>query len=1004
MFDLYSRYLTIDIILSWRRPGLTQQTLTGVEMAWRPFVRASGISSRVSQRRVTAPFQFVTKVITFFSDCSKLFFLIIKFPGSGLLELIKSAINNLGTKDVRNIGEKADTGSLMDQVQSFHTAALEFDLNENGSRRQFVLRSITRNHQKVSQLLNKPWNVDIASAGAVNDETEVMEPNLIFKLASPLKERTSYSCSDCGKTFSNWKMYKGHVKKKHDKVVEGQGPKVTCLLPHNRGTRVVDKHPMDQIASHIASVHNISKPTKDHKFRGFQSNNNGVTWEPVFLLDSQPDPTTTPSVETNAIPGGVSKSGAMKTAKKAVPATEVVHVEDKNDDQQIALVDEPTNKAEVQCGGQISPIQVPEETSDFDENLDQQTEKKEELEDEVESLVETETEQNHPNPEPEKLLESALWEVDDEICSSFEDRLKDSEAVNDGILDVEDLDSDVEDEDSADYTNQRIKTKRDRYHERTHLSPGHPANEDENKLFIENFVQFVVLHSTTMNEKSSTISLSTALLFRHPDSFLVFTRKTNPSFSLQNLLCFKDEAKLVELKDPSSWIDDIAGQDGRQNCIRRKEMYKAFKRLIFFVLKQLGKTDFATDVMSLFRRDKIKSNLKEVGEEINASKTWSKLQTLIDQEHKETEKAKQQVNPDEVFNAANGNQTYFNSPEFKKRLAKNLKIWENGLATGTFGPQNFDTLGQFARHLLCMTDRNRAAGYWFKNSHFDARKEIWFPPGHNKDKFDGIPENFNMFSQPEDGRQPDAWMIDVSGCDEILKMGQDVNIVVLKMAHDWLLKYRDAKQIKWSNIKLDEPFFVNNRRKKFGAMNNTAMLKEYATVTGTTKATTNTFRRAMEPAIQSNQDLKTRSKDIASHSETTGAKYYDASAPQFRAAAVHYLNDGEFEYEYASQSFVPEEVAAKRIKLDQEGQKSSLEKARKKISKDKSKRNVTLGSNCKVLPAHRVFMQESFSKDGPFSGFGFFKGKFPGDYLLNLHIFRHFAALGKPSLKEEKNP
>ena len=880
---------------------------------------------------------------------------------------------------MRTIDEEDGSGSLMDRVQSFHTAALEFDLNDNGSRRQFVLRSITRNHQKVSQLLNKPWNVDISPAGAINDETKESEPEFIFKLASPLKERANYSCSDCGKTFSNWKMYKKHVKTKHDKVVEGQGPRVTCLLPHQRGTRVTDKHPMDQIASHLASVHKIEKPSKNHKFRGHISKG-GKPWEPLFLLDSEPDPISTPSVVTNTSPGGLSKS--VKTVKKAVSSTKVDHVEDKNDDQQIDLADEPTDKVEVlQCDA--DPIQVPEETIDFDENLEQ-SEKKVTSKDDVE-MMETDTEQNHPIAEPEKPIESVLWEVDDEISSSYEDRLKESDAVDDGILDVEDVDSDVEDEDTADYTTKRIKTKRDRYLERTHLSPGHPANEDENKLVIENFVQFVVLHSKTMNEKSSTISLSTALLFRHPDSFLVFTRKTNPSFSLQNLLCFKDEAKFVMLKDPSSWIDDIAGQDGRQNCIRRKEMYKAYKRLIFFVLKQLGKTDFATDAMSLLRQDKIKSNLKEVGEEINASKTWSKLQTLIDQEHKETEKAKQQVNPDEVFNASKGNKTYFNSPEFKKRLDKNLKIWENGLATGSFGPQNFDTLGQFARHLLCMTDCNRAAGYSFKNSHFDARKEIWFPAGHNKEKFDGIPENFNMFSRPEDGREPDAWMIDVSGCDEILKMGQDVNIIVLKMAHDWLLKYRDAKQIKWNNIKLNEPFFINNKRKKFGAMNNTAMLKEYATVTGTTKATTNTFRRAMEPAIQSNQDLKTRSKDIASHSETTGAKYYDASAPQFRAAAVHFINDGEFEYE--SQSVVPEDIAAKRIKLDQEGQKSSLDKAKKKIGKDKSKRNVTLGSNCKVAPAHRVFMQESFSKDGPFSGFGFFKGKFPGDYIHKFKIF-----------------
>ena len=46
--------------------------------------------------------------------------------GSGLLEILKDALKVLGTKDVRNLG---GTESLLDQIKSFHTAALEFDLN-----------------------------------------------------------------------------------------------------------------------------------------------------------------------------------------------------------------------------------------------------------------------------------------------------------------------------------------------------------------------------------------------------------------------------------------------------------------------------------------------------------------------------------------------------------------------------------------------------------------------------------------------------------------------------------------------------------------------------------------------------------------------------------------------------------------------------------------------------------------------------------------------------------
>ena len=363
-------------------------------------------------------------------------------------------------------------------------------------------------------------------------------------------------------------------------------------------------------------------------------------------------------------------------------------------------------------------------------------------------------------------------------------------------------DSDVEDEDSEEYTQRRLQNKRNRYQKRRNTSfNGNPADDASNKLFIEDFVQHVVRNSSTMNNNSSTVSLSTSLLFRHDDSFLVYTKKRNPTFSLNNLICFQDEENFTELKDPSSWIDDISGEDGRQNPIRRKEMYKAYKRLCSFVLKELGNADFGTDLMSLLRRDKIKNNLKDIGEEINQSKRWSCLQAIIDQDHREVQKAKDIVKPNERFNEEKANKTYFASETFKERVRKNEKIWENAVTTNKApGAKDFDAIGNFARHVLTMTDRNRSSGYHFRNSHYSSRKEVWFPPGHNKEgKFDGIPKNWDMFSQPPDGREADAWTMDLSGSEEVLKLSEDVNIIILPLANEWLQKYRDVKEIKWNN-------------------------------------------------------------------------------------------------------------------------------------------------------------------------------------------------------------
>ena len=171
-----------------------------------------------------------------------------KYLGANLIERVKGAVAEIGMKDLRN--------PLLEEIHSFHTTAQTFDLNNNGSRSQFALRTITKNLNKLAVLLNKPWNADISGANKiVGSNEESIDNKYIFKLATPLKKKPKFNCEDCSKTFSNYKVFKSHLKSKHDKNPSFDAPKVTCLLPHNqRGTRVIDKHPMDQISSHLLKV------------------------------------------------------------------------------------------------------------------------------------------------------------------------------------------------------------------------------------------------------------------------------------------------------------------------------------------------------------------------------------------------------------------------------------------------------------------------------------------------------------------------------------------------------------------------------------------------------------------------------------------------------------------------------------------------------------------------------------------------------------------------------
>ena len=589
--------------------------------------------------------------------------------------------------------------------------------------------------------------------------------------------------------------------------------------------------------------------------RGFESRDDRKTWDPVFLLPGEPDPVSAQFISTSASAAALKDSTkklfeddnvsetenqqSKNTEARGSPPNKNIEAggADFNQDSDEDMVVQNNNPVSAQfVSASVAAItdtakklfkddNVPEtdyqQSQNTDVNMDMvvqdnnpPVESVEENTSEVawsisKPNVEPEKEKN-PSLAPEKAQNSSLEpkdtrsvaafeDVEDELCSSYEGHLNEVKDVDYLKLDP-DEDSDAESGDDEDFTLFRIRNKEDRFQRRNNPEIPSPADLPKNRKFIESFTKYLIQHADTDNEKASTFSSTTALLFRHSDSWLVYQLKKRPSFSLDNLTCFKDVENFVELRDPDGWIDEIAGKTGKDNSIRRKEMYKCYKRLIKYLLKLLGNEDFGSDIVSILRRTKIKDNLKEIHEEIDACKTWNKLQNIIEKDHHEIEKARDTVNPQEKHNAAVANKSYFLSKEFNERMKKNHQIWKDALDTNKIGQRDFDTLGQFARHVLAMTDRNRAAGYFFRNSDFSSRKEIWFPEGHNEVKFDGVPKDWDMFTQPKDGRSPDGWTMDLSGREEIVKLGVDVHIYIIKLANDWLQKYRDVKPIMWNDV------------------------------------------------------------------------------------------------------------------------------------------------------------------------------------------------------------
>ena len=171
---------------------------------------------------------------------------------------MKFAAENVGVTDVRHLSK--DDPPLLEQLASFRLAAQQFNADK-GLKINFVLGKLNENEKKLHELLDKPWNTELRDVSvAVSQDAGTSKgdaEDYLFKLATPLKQKASFTCTqhNCDFTVSNHVVFKRHLKAKHGIITKVDAPRVTCMLPHQqRGTRVIDRHTMDQICSHLSQV------------------------------------------------------------------------------------------------------------------------------------------------------------------------------------------------------------------------------------------------------------------------------------------------------------------------------------------------------------------------------------------------------------------------------------------------------------------------------------------------------------------------------------------------------------------------------------------------------------------------------------------------------------------------------------------------------------------------------------------------------------------------------
>ena len=66
---------------------------------------------------------------------------------------------------------------------------------------------------------------------------------------------------------------------------------------------------------------------------------------------------------------------------------------------------------------------------------------------------------------------------------------------------------------------------------------------------------------------------------------------------------FSDRDKLVQLQNPTKWTETVDGQDGKQNPIDRKQMFKAHRKLQEYVLEKLNDHEEGNELLDMVWKD-----------------------------------------------------------------------------------------------------------------------------------------------------------------------------------------------------------------------------------------------------------------------------------------------------------------------------------------------------------------------------------------------------------------
>ena len=597
-----------------------------------------------------------------------------------LLEKVNSGLNKF---DVRTVNGQ----EVIPMLKSFSTEAELLDTDKNQSKENGLIRYIDKRILKLEQSLEGNWNISLPRKDDSND----------WEFFKAEDEKKSYTCEeeDCSSTFTNGQSFQRHLKKKHKIKRKVEMPTVTCRLVHKSGRdEQIVNH---QIAAHLNFVHGVQKPSVDHYFRGFVRS--GGVFIAVFLPLEAADPSNpnlefSPQIDANheAVDRGDGSADDNNI--------EDVRMSDPGPSRGLKRkIDSPDFRGYTSGDGQTFTEVF--KSPDYEKRDGDNSKKMRRRCIDVHPITDFSGEEENLSSvdnEEDKGQEEEPVNIDADI--SEED--KGQEEVP-GLIPVDISDfSDVEETDSQEYTEDRIKNKLYRYHLReTETKPSDLCNQEGNKEFIRECTDYILKKNLSRNSKKSNLDKSTGHLFRYEDSLLNYLTKNIPGFTLSRLVSFKDRDQFLKIQDPMlTWIKETGGESGLENPSRQREQLKGHADIRKFLIRKLKETDFGNDLHDILWSGKIREHIEQISEDIEQSGVWRVLNKLEEQSRKKIQIAKEIINPEDNLKELNALKVYFSSEKFREREVKLEKSFQNSVRNNDVTHRDGYDVGNFGRVLL----------------------------------------------------------------------------------------------------------------------------------------------------------------------------------------------------------------------------------------------------------------------------------------------------------------